>query len=159
MNLSNKSILECYLKGYRLSECGKILNTTFNIIYPKSKQNNYYTFSYRIGNRSIKIKCHRLQAYQKYGNKLFEEGIVVRHLDGNKLNNSCENILIGTHTDNMNDVPKEVRLEKALHATSFVRKYNKEEVIDFHSINKSYIETMAKFNISSKGTLHFILNK
>ena len=31
---------------------------------------------------------HRLQAYQKYNNEIYNKGIVVRHLDGNKLNNS-----------------------------------------------------------------------
>ena len=73
------------------------------------------------------------------------------------MDNSYENILIGTHSQNMMDISKELRLKKALKATSFVRKYNKEEVIKFHNKSKSYKETMEKFNILSKGTLNYIL--
>lgn len=58
----------------------------------------------------------------------------------------------------MMDVPEQIRIKKALHATSFCRKYNKDEVRKFHSHSKPYIKTMNKFGISSKGTLHYILN-
>ena len=55
-------------------------------------------------------------------------------------------------------MPKEDRLKYALNATKHVRKYDKQEVRDYYNSCKSYAKTMEKFNISSKGTLHFILN-
>lgn len=46
---------------------------------------------------------HRLVAFQKFGIKVFEDKIVVRHLNGNKLDNSPENIMIGSQNDNIKD--------------------------------------------------------
>ena len=59
----------------------------------------------------------------------------------------------------MMDISAEVRLAKALHATSFSRKHDKEPIRAYYAEHKSYRKTMEEFNISSKGTLHFILNK
>jgi hypothetical protein len=44
---------------------------------------------------SINIAIHRLQAFQKYG-VLYEEGTVVRHLNGDPGSNAWDNIAIGT---------------------------------------------------------------
>ncbi|MCM3130078.1 HNH endonuclease [Paenibacillus provencensis] len=50
------------------------------------------------------VFVHRLVAYLKFGRKeLFKDGIVVRHLDDIKHNNSWINIDIGTHEDNRRD--------------------------------------------------------
>lgn len=40
---------------------------------------------------------HRLQAYQKFGDKIYEDGIVVRYLNGDRYDNSYDNIGIGTY--------------------------------------------------------------
>lgn len=95
---------------------------------------------------------------QKYGDKLFEKGIETRHKNGIKTDNSWNNILIGNHSQNMMDIPKQIRVKKALHASSFLVKHNKDEIKKYHEKYKSYKKTMDKFNISSKGTLHYILN-
>ena len=83
----------------------------------------------------------------------------MRHLNGNEMDNSWDNIGIGTHSDNMMDMPKEVRVAKAKHASSFLKKYNHENVRDFHQSAKSYKKTMEYFGIKSKSTLYSILNK
>lgn len=50
------------------------------------------------------VSEHRLVALKKYGPELFMTGsIVVRHLDGDRLNNEPENIAIGTQKDNIRD--------------------------------------------------------
>lgn len=49
------------------------------------------------------IAEHRVIAFRKYGSIVFEKGILVRHLDGNKINNSPDNLVIGTNQDNVND--------------------------------------------------------
>jgi hypothetical protein len=105
------------------------------------------------------IKVHRMQAYQKYGDALYKDGIIVRHLNGVSTDNSYDNIAIGTMSENMMDIPASIRIAKSVYAASFLRRYNKEDVMKFYIENgKSYKKTMEKFNISSKGTLHFILN-
>lgn len=115
--------------------------------------------AFGVNNRNGSVLVHRIQALQKFGDKIFKDGIVVRHLNGEKTDNSWDNIAIGTHKDNAMDIPKEQRLQRSLYATSFVRKHYANKVKKFHSIDKSYKKTMNEFSISSKGTLHFILNK
>jgi hypothetical protein len=68
-----------------------------------------------------------------------------------------ENISIGTSHENQMDIPKELRISKAKPGAIKLIKYNKEEVINYYNIEKSYKKTMDYFKISSKGTLNYIL--
>jgi hypothetical protein len=54
------------------------------------------------------VKVHRIVAYIKYGKAALESGIDTRHLNGNRQDNSWDNISIGTRKENMGDVSKEV---------------------------------------------------
>lgn len=152
-------VLIAHSKGYKVTKEGKVIG----IKGDELKLNNYkgyYRFNFRnLTNTVSYVSVHRLQAYQKFGDKMFEEGILVRHLDGNPANNSWDNIEIGTNSDNMMDIDADVRLARALHATSFTRKHDKETIRAYYAEHKSYKKTMEHFNITSKGTLHFILNK
>jgi len=155
----NKAVVDAFNRGYRISECGKYLDTPFSRLYMKNFTQGYPTFGYRLNGKKINVMWHRLKAYQKYGNDLFKEGILVRHKNHIKTDCSCENILIGTAKDNTEDNPREDILKYVLNATDKWRKYNATEIKEFYNTCKSYKQTMEKFNISSKGTLHFILNK
>ena len=152
-------VLIAHNKGYRVTKEGKVIGVKGNEL----KLNNYkgyYRFNFRNLNNGVShVPVHRLQAYHKFGDAIFEKGIMVRHLDGDSTNNSWDNIEIGTNSDNMMDMSAEIRLAKALHATSFTRKHDKEAIKAYYAEYKSYAKTMEHFNISSKGTLHFILNK
>lgn len=150
---------EVFRRGYRITESGELLSPKGEVLKGTKNTTGYKRMSYKSKGKQIFVDFHRLQAFQKYGNKLFEEGIEVRHLNGNRLDNSFKNIALGTHSDNMMDIPEQIRIDKALHATSFIRKYDKNEVRNYYKKVKSYKKTMEHFNISSKGTLHFILNK
>lgn len=144
-------------KGYQITENGLAVGKRGNFLSNFKTPEGYNSFSVRFNNKIKLVKVHRLQAYQKYGNKLYDEGIVVRHLDNDKLNNSWDNIVIGTQSENMLDIPEQIRIKKAIHASSFITKYNHKEVIEFYNTCKSYKKTMEKFNITSKGTLNYIL--
>ena len=152
-------VLIAHSKGYKVTKEGKVIGVKGDEL----KLNNhegYYRFNFRdLNGKATSVKVHRLQAYQKFGDKMFEEGILVRHLDGDSTNNTWDNIAIGTNSDNMMDIDADVRLARALHATSFTRKHDKETIRAYYAEHKSYKKTMEHFNISSKGTLHFILNK
>lgn len=156
--MKNKIEHIAHKRGYVVSEDGLMYNPDGKEI-GKSAATGYFACSIRINSIKKNLKIHRLQAFQKYGVAIFEEGVQVRHLNGNPLDNSWDNIAIGNQSDNMMDIPKNIRIKKAQYATSFIRKYDKEEVREFHAINKSYKATMEKFNISSKGTLYHILKK
>lgn len=145
-------------KGYTITEQGDVFNRKGNPV-KGHVENGYTTFSIRLGDKIRRVQFHRLQAYTKYGDALFEKGVVVRHLNGIKGDNTFINIAIGTCSDNMMDIPKEERLKKSKYAASFLRKHDKDAVRSFYTECKSYKKTMENFGISSKGTLYFILTK
>ena len=145
-------------RGYTITEDGSVFNPKKRKVGAVHKD-GYIRINIRVNKKTVYFTAHRLQAFKKYGNKIFDKSIVTRHLNGNKLDNSFKNIVIGTNSENMMDIPKEIRVKKALHASSFLKKYKDKEVVDFYNSCKSYKITMSKFNISSKGTLNYILKK
>ena len=94
-------------KGYYVNEIGEAFSKKQKLsLRLKYTNPNYYCFNIRDNeNKVCRILVHRLQAYQKFGDEIFKEGIVVRHLDNNSLNNSIDNIAIGTQQENMLDRP------------------------------------------------------
>lgn len=92
----------------------------------------YRVFSFTLfegGRRHVlSIDVHRLVAYRKFGELVFRPGTVVRHLDGDSLNNHPSNIELGTHGDNMRDRPPELRLRIARAAAAKRRKLNPDVV-------------------------------
>lgn len=162
-NLSdgNKSILIAYNRGYRVDESGSVAGLKVSRLSTNLSKDGYLRYSIRGEDRKpLTIVVHRLQAYQKYGDKIFLTGIMVRHLNGNKLDNSFKNIAIGTNSDNQMDIPKEDRMKRSINGSTILRRFTDkqvEEIIEFHHNSKSYKETMIEFDISSKGSLWYIL--
>lgn len=169
MKIRNKLMLGCYSKGYRIDDQGNVIN-------PKGKQikcfvdgkngKPYLCFSFkdiRIKNYAKKVLVHRLQAYQKYGDKIFEEGIVVRHLDSNSFNNKKDNIVIGNQKENNLDKPKNVSSRAALIATrknqNDIRSEDERSII-YLKLYKglTYKEIMSQHDVP-KGTLSYMKNK
>ena len=161
MSQAQAALIRAYEKGYRVKD---------NVVYGIHKkeplklgcsQSGYLFFNLKIGRKTHKVFLHRLVAYEKYQEKLFEIGIVVRHLNGNSKDNSFNNICIGSQTENMLDRDPSQRLNHAIKASSCMRKYTQDQVTQIkaeHSNGLGYKALMEKFNISSKGTLHYILN-
>ena len=166
MKLSKNNLAVQYAnnKGYVVNSIGEVYNKNLNKI--KLKRNvrengkTYHSFNLKHNNILYTVKVHKLQAYQKYGEKIFNKNIVVRHLNDNSEDNSENNICIGTAHDNHMDMLYEKRLEMALNATKHIRKYTDEIIINIktdHLNGLSYKELMQKYNISSKGTINYIL--
>jgi len=146
-------------KGYSITDEGKVFNPKGEERKLGKTKDGYYSINLRLpkGN-ATRVFIHKLQAFKKFGDKIFEQDIVIRHLNGISTNNTWENIGIGSQSDNLMDIPKDIRIKRAKHASSFKKvKYNKEKVKEFHSKNNSYKKTMEEFNISSSGTLNYIL--
>jgi hypothetical protein len=158
MNKTNKAIIEIFNRGYRATSSGEILNPSGEI-RKLGVAKGYKRFTIRTKKDYVSIPVHRFVAYQKFNSELFSSDIQVRHLDGNPLNNSFDNIAIGTASDNMMDKTPEIRLKMALNATQYVKKHNHEQIIQLYKKERSYKKVMEKFNIKSKGTLNFILKK
>jgi hypothetical protein len=113
MNLSkgNLAIIEAFQKGYKI-ENGEVINHLHKKINFILSKKGYPIISVSIWNTRYPVKVHRLAAYQKFGNAIFEKEMQVRHLNGNKLDFSFQNIEIGTSKQNQLDKP----IEKRKHA-------------------------------------------
>lgn len=145
-------------KGYYVNGLGEVYSKWRQLSLNNYK--GYLYFTIRIDDRPRKVNVHRMQAYQKFKDKIYEDNIVVRHLNGNSLDNTFNNIGIGSQSENMFDRPREERIKHGRLAASFNIKYPKElidEMKVFYNNCKSYKKTMEKYNISSKGTLWHIL--
>ena len=115
--MSRNEIL-AYELGYRMIKGGKLLGKN-GIPVKGWKRNGYNIFQFRNPEnpkKHLKFKWSRLQAFQRFGYKIYEQGIVVRHLNSNRGDDSWDNIAIGTQSQNLMDMPKEQRIEKARHA-------------------------------------------
>ena len=164
MSKLNENIKECSEKGYEVLENGEVKGK-IKILSLRIDKKGYKSFTFRNKNGAREVVLvHRLQAYQKYGEKIFEKGIVARHLDGNSLNNSWNNIGIGTPSDNQMDRNESCRKNSATIASrkmqNNIRSYE-ERCLIYEDLKNgiSYSEIMNKHNISSKGTLSFMKNK
>lgn len=108
-----KRVLEWVSKiGWEINEDGRVTN-------PKGKiRKGTLTCGYlkvgikipELGISSYALKLHKFQAYRKYGEEIFNPGIVVRHQNGDTVDNSWGNIIIGTQSDNMMDRDEQDRI-------------------------------------------------
>lgn len=102
---------------------------------------------------SYTLNVHQLQAYQKFGNELFKEGIIVRHLNDISTDNSWDNIAIGTYRDNALDMPKWKRQLKSSNPI-----YDHHKVKELREQGLTYKQIMEITGIRSKSTVNRILN-
>jgi hypothetical protein len=160
---STQAIIDAYKQGYRATKEGAIISHTGRkLILHKTKYSGlvYLSFKMRYNGKPLNVLVHRFVAYQKYGEIAFGCDCV-RHLDGNSENNSFDNIEIGTFHENSMDRCEEQRKLQAKHASRFNMVYTDDDVVkikDFYAATRSYKQTMEKFGISSKATLHNILH-
>ena len=99
-------------KGYKFDTDGNVISPFSRCRkYRVSNKSKYIHVGFKHEGKHIRVLAHRLQAYIKYGDAIYEKGIVVRHLDGNPRNNRYENIGIGTCLDNWNDYLKHEKIK------------------------------------------------
>lgn len=151
-------IREAVRIGYTFDFDNQIMNTPYgNKIKPRLFGTQRYPSFTLSGKRSFPF--HKFVAYILYGEESFKEGINVRHLDGNVLNLSRSNILLGTSSENQLDKPRHVRKAAASKArlsqgrpTNTI--LNEDEVKD---IRKWYIKVKLKYPMHlPNGTLDFV---
>lgn len=123
LSKTNLIVIKAFEKGYRTLN-GKVYsprNTEVKFILTNK---GYPVISIPIGGTGARypIKVHRLAAYEKFGDKIFEKGIQVRHLNGNKLDFSFENIELGTGKENCQDIPTQQRLKASKIAHTYMNR-------------------------------------
>jgi hypothetical protein len=147
--LANRALIYAAKKGYKISATGKIVNPVGKIL-DGCVRNEYLTFCIQYETKSVNIFVHRLQAYQKFGDKIFLEAIVVRHKDNNKLNNLPDNILIGNDSANFTDIPKAQRIKWSQDGNPRQR-FSDEDIVNIRKMHGSGInnkEICSKYGLS-----------
>lgn len=154
-----------YNLGYRVTRKGILLNSNGEEMSCRLDKHGYYERTLRVNSQDKKwthLMIHRLQAYQKYGDKIYEPGIQVRHFNGNSKDNSFENIGIGSASENQMDKPKDVRIGLSkIAAKNLPLRYPLNKIASIkidRAKGMSYRELMRKYDISSKGTISYICN-
>lgn len=158
INLTNSqlALIDAYDKGYRVRD-----GVLYGGIKSRVRKNvqGYLLFSYRWNSKSFSLLVSRLAAYQKFKSEMFKTGIQVRHLDGNPLNNSYENIVIGTVSENQMDKPKEVRMRCIMTAHNHRGTYDYVLVKDLWESGKNKSDIMKVTGIKTRDTINNIINK
>lgn len=158
---NSKAILEAYRKGYRVTKDGKVYGLLGKPLSLDTMTTGYKRFSCRVNGIRCSIEVHKLQAYQKFGDKLFLDGIQVRHLNGVQIDNSYDNISIGTSSENAMDKNKEVRIRCAKIAAEKVKIFSDDDIRNIRAMKiKGYTlkEIGSQYNIG-KGHVSYIVNR
>lgn len=90
-------------KGYKVTKKGEVIGISGKILKTFLNQEGYEIFTAILNGSNRKVRVHKVQAFQKFGSEVLEKGIVVRHKNNIKTDNSWDNILIGSHKDNVED--------------------------------------------------------
>jgi transposase len=152
---SNIALVETYNQGVRCDEEGNLLSPDNTPRRLREDKDGYLIFSNNVSFGSYPVKLHRLQAYQKYGDKLFEDGIMTRHLDGNPKNNNINNIDIGDNYQNQQDIPEDIRKKRSVRGLIEAKKANTKYTDEFKREVAEYMyiechtsrEAEKKFNL------------
>ena len=161
-NTFNKNEIYAHNKDYRVNREGVLLNPDGKTLkgYYKNGYKYYKLRKEEDYTKYAAFKISRLQAYQKYKNDMYHKGIVVRHLNGKRDDDSFDNIAIGTQSPNIMDCPKQDRVKRATYASSKNRKYPTETILKIREDRKNgmtYSQLLKKYNIPNDSSLHYIL--
>jgi len=102
MSDSNKAIRSAAGRGYSYCE-GGVIGAKGGLLSPMKSNKGYFYFHIKYNKKNTAIPYHRFFAYLKYGGDTFKAECV-RHLDGNRENNTFDNIALGTHKENTADI-------------------------------------------------------
>lgn len=158
--LSNLKLMtvQAFSEGYRINNDGEITNPKGKVLkgYIWEKQPNlfYDTFNFR----GTKVQVHHLIAFQKYGIEWLFGELLVRHKNDNSLDNSIDNIVLGTKYDNSMDMTPEKRKKSTEKANIALRLFSDDQIRIIRSSDKTYKQLSEEFNCSAV-TIRFIKTK
>lgn len=113
-----QGIETAFRKGYRVNGRGQVLGVRgrplkLRLKTHKRKHGGYLYFTVRVGrnshSRTVQVPVHRFVAFQKYGKRVFDSGVEVRHTGRSATDNRPKVIKLGTRHQNERDKPKHVR--------------------------------------------------
>ncbi len=148
-------------KGYRATAEGDVISSKGYKRKLSKESTGYLSFTIRVPGRvNRRIPVHKLIALQKYGEAYKQPGIVARHIDCNSMNNTWDNIVIGTQSDNMFDQDPAERQRHARVAAKARRSLTDDQVKRLKARRAEgalYKDLTAEFGIP-KSSVSYILN-
>jgi hypothetical protein len=160
MSTLTERIRVAYYRGYRVQADGSVISHRGRIRKLQRNKNGYLYFSISVDKKPASLHVHRLMAYQKFGERIFETGLQVRHHNNNAADNRPDNILLGTRTENEMDRPEALRIARAKHAASFVRRLTMVEARQLRQDRRNgytYQKLCEKYKIG-KSLVSYIIN-
>lgn len=147
-------------QGWTVSRCGVVLRpdgTERSTVIKKGKgrRPDYLCFNTKVDGISYPVPVHKFVAFLKFGPKSFNW--LVRHLDGDSLNNSWGNLDLGDGTDNAMDRPRSERIKHAMKAAAVLRKFSPETISYIRASSDTSGSLARKFDVS-KSTISGIRN-
>ena len=162
MSKISESVKYAYGRGYRVAELGAVVSPSGRTRKQRlsgtcgGSRPAYWRFNVKYQGVSRPIPVHKLAAYQKFGDSCFDEGNVVRHLDGDPRNNSLSNIGIGSVGDNIMDRSDSSRYwhSVAASANSGRTKLNPSQVREIRDTSQSVTALALKFGVVKSTICH-----
>jgi hypothetical protein len=152
--------VEAARKGYVVQNDGKVVSHLGKYLKLNLNSAGYLCFGMRFYGQRVVVCVHKLMALQKFGGKYLHFRLQIRHLNGNPIDNSFTNISLGTQSENMFDIPKDIRVKKAQIAALKRRKFTNEQIVEMRLLRHQgwkYAELMVKFDCA-KSTISYIIN-
>lgn len=149
---------EVFALGYRVDDLGRLVNPKGQTL-KGSRDSHGYPRITRKGKPAVPI--HQLAAFQKFGRAMYVKGIEVRHRNGDHSDARPVNILLGTHSQNMRDIPEAKRLAKARAAARTQRALSDVEAGRMradHTAGLSYSRLSVKYGVA-KSTVAFVIRR
>jgi len=156
-----KAVIEAKRTGMRVDPDGSMIGKRGNVLASSIGATKYPRFSVYLEGFRVTAEVHKLQAYQKFGDLVFQEGKEIRHLNGNPADNSWDNIALGTYQENMMDKTKMTRMDAAKKAAAARRRYSIDDIRDIRrkKANGLSLKKIALEYKSSKGHISDIVNR
>ena len=160
-------------KGYSISPGGDILGPKGKLrgsihkrkyisrVTGEMREYSYWSFNIRLGPRvTRRVLAHQLHGYQLFGDACLQVGIVVRHLNGDSLDNSEGNMGYGTDEDNSKDRTAEERQLSGQNAANARKAWSDDDVrrLRAQRANGGKVLHMAKMEGVSKSQMSMMLS-
>lgn len=156
---STSLVREAFVRGYRVVD-GRVRGPSGRVLALRLDKAGYDRFGMKVDGRTVNVMTHRLAAFQRFGESMVADGIEVRHLDGNAHNNREDNLLLGSHLENMRDRDPLARLDHAVRTARVRRRLTDDEALALRADRKAgmeYRRLATKYSVSL-GTAHYVVN-